>query len=105
MPGYVIAQAKVHDAKEIKKYLSGFMKAFSPFGGRILVSTDRMEILEGSWPQVRTIVLEFPSLAVAKEWYYSRDYQALAKHRFLSAETNMILIDGYEGQVTHSLSA
>ena len=97
MPGYVIAQAEVHDTEEIKKYLSGFMDAFDPFGGRILVSTDKMEILEGRWPQVRTIGLEFPSLTSAKEWYYSSDYQSLAKHRFLSAETNMILIDGYRG--------
>ena len=100
MPGYVIAQVKVHDAEEYRKYLSGFMDAFNPFGGRILVATDKMEILEGRWPQVRTIVLEFPSLASAKEWYYSSDYQSLAKHRFLSAETNMILIDGY-GRPSH----
>ncbi|HJX03134.1 MAG TPA: DUF1330 domain-containing protein, partial [Dehalococcoidia bacterium] len=68
MPGYVIAQVEVHDAEEYRKYLSGFMDAFRPFDGRILVATDEMEILEGEWPQARTVVMEFPSTALARQW-------------------------------------
>lgn len=95
MAGYVIAQVEVHDAEEYKKYLAGFMDVFNQFNGRILVATDKMEILEGKWPQGRTIVMEFPSIDGAREWYTSKAYQGVAKHRLLSAKTNMTLIDGY----------
>ena len=95
MAGYVIAHVEVHDAQEYQEYLSGFMAAFEPFDGKVLVATDQVEVLEGSWPQVRTVVMAFPSVDRAREWYFSEQYQAVAQHRFRAAKTNMILVDGY----------
>jgi uncharacterized protein (DUF1330 family) len=46
MLGYAIAQVKVCNPEEYKKYLLGFIDAFRPFNGRVLVATDEMEILE-----------------------------------------------------------
>jgi uncharacterized protein (DUF1330 family) len=98
MPGYIISQVEVYDADEYAKYLAGFMDAFEPFDGRILVGTDNVTILEGKWPQVLTVVMEFPSKDRARDWYESEKYQRVAQHRFRSAKTNMILVDGYSDQ-------
>ena len=100
MPSYVIAHVKVNDSQEYKKYISGFMDAFKPFNGRILVATDEVDVLEGEWPDARTIVMEFPNRNRAKDWYESEQYQKTARHRFLSATTNMILVDGFSGHYT-----
>lgn len=99
MSAYIIANIKIHDPNEYKKYLEGFMDAFRPYDGKILVATDDLEVLEGEWPAVRTVVMEFRSIDRAKEWYQSAQYQKIAPHRFNSATTNMILAEGFVGQV------
>jgi uncharacterized protein (DUF1330 family) len=100
MPGYVIAQIKVRDVDEYRNYLAGFMEVFTPFEGKVLVATDEVEVLECSWPEGRTVVMEFPSVEKAREWYQSAQYQQVAQHRFRSATTDMILVDGYSGHYT-----
>jgi len=97
MPAYLIGQVTIHDPAEYEKYLTGFMDAFAPFDGRVLVAAEDVEVLEGTWPRTRTVVLEFPSLDHAKHWYESPRYQAIAQHRFKAATSNIILADGFEG--------
>ncbi len=95
MPAYLIAQVTIHDRAEYEKYLAGFMDAFAPFDGRVLVAADDVEVLEGTWPQTHTVVLEFPSLDHAKRWYESPKYQSIVQHRFKAATSNIILADGW----------
>jgi uncharacterized protein (DUF1330 family) len=100
MPSYVIAHVKVIDPQGYRKYISGFMELFKPFDGKVLVATDEFEVLEGEWPDARTIVMEFPTRKQAEDWYSSQQYQQLAQHRHGSATTNMILVDGFAGRYT-----
>ena len=95
MSAYIIAQVKVHNLEEYRKYQSAFMAASEPFGVRVLVATDDAEVLEGEWPHVRTVIMEYPSKDRAKEWYESEQYQEIVHHRFRAATTNMILVDGF----------
>jgi uncharacterized protein (DUF1330 family) len=97
MPAYLIGQVTIHDSAEYEKYLAGFGEAFAPFDGRVLVATEDVEVLEGTWPRTRTVVLEFPSMGHAKRWYESPNYQSLAQHRFKAATSNLVLANGFEG--------
>jgi uncharacterized protein (DUF1330 family) len=81
---------------EYEKYIAGFMDAFAPFDGRVLVAANDVEVLEGAWPRTRTVVLEFPSMEHAKRWYHSPNYQSVAQHRFKAAYSNVVLVDGFE---------
>lgn len=96
MSAYFIGQVKVHDFVEYEKYLEDFMQAFIPYEGRVLVSTCDVELIEGNWPQTRTVVLEFPSKEHAKRWYESEAYQKIVQHRFKAAEANIVLAQGFE---------
>ena len=96
MPAYLIGQVTIHDSAEYDKYVAGFMDAFAPFDGRVLVATEDVEVLEGAWPGTRTVVLEFPSMAHAKRGYESPNYQAIAQHRFKAATANLVLAGGFE---------
>jgi uncharacterized protein (DUF1330 family) len=98
MSGYIIANLKAHDPQEYREYLARFMCKFRPCDGRILVATDDLEVLEGEWPAVWTVVMEFPSRHRAREWYQSEQYRKLAHHRFRAATTNMILVGRYAGR-------
>ena len=97
MPAYIIAQVTVHDPAEYQKYITGFGAAFAPFEGRVLVAADGVEVFEGTWPQARTVVLEFPSAEHAKRWYNSPGYQAIIQHRFKGATSNLVLAEGWRG--------
>ncbi len=94
MPAYVIGQVTVHDPTEFQKYLDGFFKAFAPFEGRVLVASQDVEVIEGTWPKTRTVVLEFPSIDHARRWYNSPEYNAIAQHRFKAATSNLVLAEG-----------
>jgi uncharacterized protein (DUF1330 family) len=98
MPAYLIGQVTIFDSAEYGKYMAGFAEAFAPFGGRVLVASEDVEILEGAWPltRTRTVVLEFPSMDHAKRWYQSPGYQTIAQHRFKGATSNLVLVGGLE---------
>lgn len=65
------------------------------FGGKPLVATFDKEVIEGTWDNNWTIILTFPSLAAAKNWYYSEDYQAVLPYRHAAtAFGNMVFFEG-----------
>ena len=101
MPAYLIATITVHDPVEYDQYLAGFGPSFASYfaayKGRLLVATDDVEVMEGKWPNLRTIVIEFATMEDAKRWYKSPEYQTLAQHRFRAATSNLVLAHGYEG--------
>ncbi len=97
MPAYVIGQVTIHDPAEYEKYIAGFVDAFAPFGGRVLVASGDVEVLEGNWPKARTVVLEFPSMDHAKRWYNSPGYRAIVQHRLKAPTSNIVLTEGLKG--------
>lgn len=98
--GYVVAEVKVHDADAIARYRQLSTAAVEQYGGRFLVRGGASEILEGKWsPPERMIVVEFESVAQAKRFYDSPEYQAARKVREHIAEMNMLVISGVDNQV------
>jgi len=51
------------------------------------------EVLEGASME-GAVVLSFPSMAEAKAYYHSPDYQAAAKHRHAGADYRVLLVEG-----------
>ena len=95
MSGYIIVHVKIHDPQEFKRYLKAFSEEFKEFPGKILVATNDAEILEGDLPsKLRTVVMKFPSMDEAREWYRSEKYQKIAPIRWGSATGDMMLVQG-----------
>jgi len=67
-----------------------------PHLGRVLVAADHVDVLEGTWLQTHTVVLEFPSMEHARRWYESPGYRSIVQHRFKAATSNLVLVRGYE---------
>jgi uncharacterized protein (DUF1330 family) len=72
------------------------MAPIGAHGGRFLVRSGQHEVAEGS-VRSRTVVIEFPSYAVALACYRSDGYQAAARHRKGRAEFDLIVAEGYDG--------
>jgi uncharacterized protein (DUF1330 family) len=94
MSAYVIVDIDIHDPalyEEYKKYTPG---SIAEFGGKFLVRGGEAHTLEGEWKPSRIVVLEFPSVEKAKEWWDSPTYRKARDIRQRAAKTDMIIVQG-----------
>jgi uncharacterized protein (DUF1330 family) len=94
--GYVIFTEDIHDRAEINAYVEQAVPTILQAGGQIVVADDAPERLEGSWPGTRTVLLEFESVEAARNWYRSAEYQGLAGRRHAAADSNAVIVAGFE---------
>lgn len=96
MPGYVIYQGEVTDPERYEEYKVKAAASIAAAGGRYIVRAGEIEVLEGDAPAGRTVILEFPTLQAAIDWYRSDDYAAAREIREGAATARMYAIDGYD---------
>ena len=95
MPAYVIADVRqALDQEALVEYRRGNTESVARHGGHFVVRGGDMEVLEGDWDTRRIVVIAFPDMAAAHEWYESEDYAPLKALRQSASETNIILVDG-----------
>ena len=63
------------------------------YGGKILGHGTNVEVANGTWSPIGLVVIEFESMAKAKEWYYSREYTAIKSQRFDNADSGLVFLD------------
>ena len=94
MPAYVIARVEVTDWDKYNEYLKVGPGTIAKYGGRFIARAGEVAVLEGPEESRRLIILEFPSLAKAKAWYNSKEYQDAKKLRAGASVGSLIAIDG-----------
>lgn len=94
--GYAIFTEVIRDQSTYQGYVQKAVTTIKNAGGRIIVVDDNVTVLEGRWHGTRTVVLEFDSVAAARNWYDSPEYQAIIKERHDSADANAVLLKGVE---------
>jgi uncharacterized protein (DUF1330 family) len=94
MSAYVIVEVSIHDHIEYEKYKKLTPAAISAFNGKFLVRGGKTISLEGDWKPERIVVLEFPSVEKANEWWHSELYTEAKLIRQRAAKTKMIVIQG-----------
>lgn len=99
MAGYVIAIIDVTNAEDYKEYARQVPATIAKYGGRYLVRGGKSEVAEGEWPGSRTVILEFPSLERAREWYDSPEYKPLRPLRQANSRGRIAFFEGIAGPV------
>lgn len=94
MPAYLISQITVRDAATYERYKELVPPSIAVYGGRYLARGGATETLEGSWRPTRLVILEFPSIERAREWWKSPEYAPAKALRQASADTEMLVVDG-----------
>ena len=94
MPAYLIAELDITDPAIFEEYRKRVPATIAAYGGRYIVRGGTLESLEGGWSPKRLVVLEFPSMARAKEWYGSGDYRDLLEMRTRSTKSKVVLVEG-----------
>jgi uncharacterized protein (DUF1330 family) len=95
MPAYVIAQIDVTDPERYEEYKKMSPVSIGQYGGKFLVRGPKPEILEGDWQPKRLVVLEFPSVERAREWWASDEYAPAKTLRQATSIGSMIILDGF----------
>jgi len=75
------------------EYIERIQGTMDPYGGRFLVHGGELEIKEGEWPGT-VVILEFPDMTAARDWYASPAYQEILPLRTNSIAGETILVDG-----------
>ena len=96
MTHYFVAQIKINDPTEYDKYLENFDDIFSKYKGEYLAIDESPTLLEGIWDYTKSVLIKFNSRQDFEDWYYSKDYQKILKHRLSSAKCDTILLEGLD---------
>ena len=89
-------ETEISDHEQYEQYKAASPAAVAAHGGKFLVRGGEFAVLEGDWQPSRLVVLEFPDLAAAKEFYESEHYTAVRELRAGAARLNMVAVQGVE---------
>src|SRR6478736_1912013 len=94
MPAYIIVDVEIHNPKEYENYRMMVPPTLEKYQGKFIVRGGKTESLEGGWDPKRIVVLEFPSVELAKSWWASDEYAPAKALRERTAKSKMILVEG-----------
>lgn len=94
MPAYVIAQIEVTDPDRYERYKPLAAAAVEKYQGRYVVRGGAKEDLEGEWPVPRLVILEFPSMQAARDWYRSPEYARAKEARAGGGRMTLTAVEG-----------
>jgi uncharacterized protein (DUF1330 family) len=104
MTAYVIFDAAPGgDLEAMKLYREKAFDTPIPYGGKTIALTSELDIREvrrdKPWTPARLLIIEFPTIAAARAWYDSPEYQALLPLRIdARGPDNMVIVDGIEAK-------
>jgi uncharacterized protein (DUF1330 family) len=91
---YLIVEVDTHDQAAMADYRTKTPEAIARFDGKFMVRGGKTETLEGGWTPSRIVMIEFPSLKKAQEFYYSDHYKPLLAQRLAAGKSKAILVEG-----------
>jgi uncharacterized protein (DUF1330 family) len=94
MSAYVIVQAQITDWDKFRTYLKESPAIIAKHGGKYIARGGEMVFLEGNDEGKRIVIIEFPSLEKAREWYHSEEYRRIKVLREGAAAGSLIAIEG-----------
>ena len=94
MPAYDIAHIDVKDPARYEDYKKMSPVSIQKYGGRFIARGGKTEVLEGNWQPKRLVLLEFPSVERAREWWASEDYRPAKELRQATSSGDMIVVEG-----------
>ena len=95
MTAYIVVEVDVKDPERYADYRSMVPASLAVYGGKYLVRGGQVENLEGDWEPQRFVMIEFDSVEQAKRWWDSDEYREARNLRQATADTRMIVVEGY----------
>ncbi len=99
IPAYLLAQI---DVKDYDAYMQGYgmpaIAILEKYGAEVLVASANSATVEGASKGNWTVVIRFPSLAIAQTFYASSEYQPLKALRVdeLTNDATISIVEGFD---------
>lgn len=92
MSAYVVVEVEITNPEGYAEYRTRSGEIAGKYGGRFLARGGKAERLEGDLEPHRVVIIVFPTMDKAREWYYSSDYQAIVPMRQQNGHTSFLLL-------------
>jgi len=96
VPAYVVVDVRITDPERAARYAAVSPATVERYGGRYLARGGAISVLEGGWDPKRLVVIEFPSIEKAREWYGSPEYREVRRLREGAGEWRVLLVEGVD---------
>ncbi len=94
MAAYLLVEIEIMQPETFEEYKRLVAPTIAAYGGRYLARGGALVPLEGDWEPKRLVIIEFPSLRRAREWWDSAAYAPLKPMRLASARSRLLLVEG-----------
>jgi uncharacterized protein (DUF1330 family) len=94
VPAYVIVEIDILDPVGYEEYKKQAGATVEKYGGKYIVRGGKTEVFEGDWKPKRIVILQFESMARAREWLECEEYNEPRKLRHRTSTTKMIAVEG-----------
>lgn len=88
----VFTREETTDPEELATYSAGVGPSFDGYDVTFLAAYGALEHLEGP-PVEGAVILRFPTMQAARDWYHSPAYQTIAAHRFAGSRYRAFIIE------------
>lgn len=94
MSALMVAFVRVHDLEACnREYLFAAHSLIRKFGGKALVVSQKVKRLQGTLPEGKFVILEFPTLQQAESYYHSTEHQTLVKNGGQYFSSDSIIVE------------
>lgn len=94
MSAFMICDVLVHDREALIEYLELAKGTVEEFEGRYLAQAGDITVIEGDWDPQTIVVVEFPDLKAATDWYNSQSYAPALAVNPKAMIRRMIVVQG-----------
>jgi uncharacterized protein (DUF1330 family) len=91
---YVISEVEYLDRERVEIYRKLASDSVAAYGGRYLVRGGASELIEGGPTPRSLVIVEFPSMVRAKEWYASPAYAKALEVRKDALDRRLVFVEG-----------
>ena len=95
MTTYLVVTAKINDLALLNEYQAGAGPTLAGHPVTPIVVTNDAEVLEGTPPGGRCVILGFPDRDALMAWYNSDAYQAVIGKRHSATEGFAMIVEGF----------
>ena len=95
MAAYFVWHNRINNAEKMQEYVPKALETLAPYHHEVVVMDEHSQIVEGTAPWPRTIVIKFDSRQDAMAWYNSPAYQEVLPLRLAASEGFGVLVDEF----------
>ena len=94
MPAYVVVNVRVKDPVRYEDYKKMAPASIAQYGGHYIARGGAVHVMEGDWKPERLVLLEFPSVERAREWWGCAEYADAKALRNATSDTQLVITEG-----------